>query len=52
MEDLIKRKISNYVPKGTKLAALLIMDAHRRVLYLVVASTLAELRSRFWIQNG
>ena len=41
-----------YVPKGTKLSTLLIMDAHRRVLHMGVASTLAELRSRFWIPNG
>ena len=28
------------------------MDAHRRVLHMGVASTLAELRSRFWVPNG
>ena len=41
-----------YVPKGDQLSALLIMDAHRRVLHMGVASTLAELRSRFWVPNG
>ena len=40
------------VPKGTNLSTLMIMDAHRRELHIGVASTLVELRSRFWIPNG
>ena len=41
-----------YLPKQHYLTNLLIMDSHRRVLHTGVASTLAEMRSRFWVPKG
>ena len=41
-----------YIPKHCILVPLIIMDAHRRVLHMGVASTLAEVRSRYWVPNG
>ena len=41
-----------YLPKPHQLVKLLISDAHKRVLHMGVASTLAELRSRFWLPEG
>ncbi len=41
-----------YIPKQHKLAEILIMDAHKRGLHTGVASTLAELRSQYWVPNG
>ena len=41
-----------YLPKQHHLTSLLIMDSHRRVLHMGVASTLAEIRSRFWVPKG
>ena len=41
-----------YLPKPHQLAKILISDAHKRVLHMGVASTLAELRSRFWLPKG
>eukprot|EP00112_Aurelia_sp_Birch-Aquarium-sp1_P003202 Seg1357.2 transcript_id=Seg1357.2/GoldUCD/mRNA.D3Y31 product="hypothetical protein" protein_id=Seg1357.2/GoldUCD/D3Y31 len=41
-----------YMPKHSTLVPLIMMDAHRRVLHMGVASTLAEMRSRYWVPNG
>eukprot|EP00794_Sanderia_malayensis_P010622 gene10622-biopygen7761 len=41
-----------YLPKQHQLAKLLINDAHKRVMHMGVASTLAELRSRYWLPKG
>eukprot|EP00794_Sanderia_malayensis_P007378 gene7378-biopygen5953 len=41
-----------YVPKQHHLTSLLVIDSHRRVLHMGVATTLAELRSRFWVPKG
>ena len=38
--------------KDHHLTALLIMDAHRRVLHNGVRETLAELRSMYWVIQG
>ena len=41
-----------YLPKQDSLVPLIIADAHRRALHMGVASTLAEVRGRYWIPNG
>ena len=40
------------LPKNHKLSELVIMDCHERVHHCKERSTLAELRSRFWITKG
>ena len=41
-----------YLPKQDSLVTLIIADAHKRALHMGVASTLAEVRGRYWIPNG
>ena len=40
------------LPRDDKFTKLLVIDCHERVGHLGVKSTLAEVRSRFWIPNG
>ena len=40
------------LPKGHQFTVLQIQECHERVLHSGVRSTLAEMRSRFWVQKG
>eukprot|EP00794_Sanderia_malayensis_P006668 gene6668-biopygen5443 len=41
-----------YIPRQHQLVKYLVIDAHKRTMHMGVESTLAELRSRFWIPKG
>ena len=40
-----------YIPTNSKLARLIIEDAHERTLHGGVASTVAKIRERWWIER-
>ena len=48
----IESKYPIYLPKEHKLTELIITDCHVRAHHCEVKSTLAELRSRFWVSKG
>ena len=50
--DLQEEQQPVYIPKQHQLAFKLATDAHKRTMHMGVETTLAELRSRFWIPNG
>ena len=41
-----------FMPRGSHLAKLIVLDAHFKTKHFGTAATLAELRSRFWIIKG
>ena len=48
----LEAKYPIYLPKDHRFTILVIEDCHVRVHHCLVAATLAELRSRFWVSKG
>ena len=48
----VGQKFPIILPKEHKLTELIVLDCHKKVHHCKVGSTLAELRSRFWVTKG